>query len=80
MNTETGEIVEVKPEDELTKFHNERQGEWVRLNMIFRKGKIIEVEGTYWEVRRADIRAGNPGKLLLKLVSAPAPVKEEAKP
>lgn len=70
MNTNTGEVVEI-PEALSDNFDVQLDKPWVKLSDIFKTGKAIEIEGTHWEIRRADIRPGNPAKMLLKLRSLP---------
>jgi len=90
MDTKTGEIkhftnddlnkmfedqTEVSKKDKWTKFFANKG--LADLSEIFKQGKVIEIEGTQWEIRRADIKVGKPGKMTLKLRGVGEVTQEE---
>ena len=61
MHKETGEIKLAKnvPEKE--------RSNYLDISDMFKKGRILQVEDTYWEIRRANIKANRQGHITLKL-------------
>ena len=77
MNIDTGEVRNLESLADLIDVKKSRT--WVDLEAIFKKGRIFELDGTRWEIRRADIRPGTPGRVVLKLRGMRAVVTREEK-